>query len=97
MTALDRPGYELVTVLDAPHDLRAVLYRRAKPQPPDSPLAGDPPPWQQDELPAGLEERPDLLPDGWTHEMVQRRDEALARLTPSQRRALGLPDGSGAA
>lgn len=79
-------GYELVTMLDAPHQLKALLYRRLpEPEPLDPWAPADADPWAIPE-PKPADAIPDELPFG-----LLQRDERIAQLTPEQRDALGIP------
>jgi hypothetical protein len=82
-------GYELVTVLDAPHQIKALLYRRMPTPDPVDPWAIEPEPAPE----------PDWMLDLDTIVTRRRRPvltadtgAALADLTPSQRSALGCSD-----
>lgn len=86
---LRRDGYELVRSAPQPYNLVAHLYRRIPTPPPADPWANaeEVQPWQQAELPAGLEtvsERVQAMPAE-----VRAR---FAELTPEQRACLGYPD-----
>jgi hypothetical protein len=80
-------GYELVNVLDAPHQLKALLYRRLPEPEPLDPWAPteDDDPWAIPQ-PKQTDVVPDELPFG-----LLQLDERIAQLTPEQRDALGIP------